>query len=285
MGTDCKTSRLTSKTSLAEATYLSLNIESSIWRKLAIFMRGRRAKIIFNLTSNKQDLFIVFRDFFEKPVIQQFIKEIQDLPSVGQKTIELEIFFNQCLNYYDHLLLIKTSKNQFIEEEISNYLTAHGAASIKHYAFWQIDNDGQNTLNLIIEKCIQIKWNITDMRILYSDLLIQLYHPLNKSTQIWTAGSIFPITFSRDISFWYRCDTNSFDFEKVFQKIWSIFGPSLKSIMLLEKYTKIPNKLWSYCYRLHIQSIDRAINKSLIDHLLSRLKCELESSYDSIKVR
>jgi len=144
-----------------------------------------------------------------------------------------------------------------------------------------------SSLIISIESCLQIIHKLSDTRILHSDYLLEMEN-VNKEeipATILTTKMIYPRMFNRDVSFWAERNVNEMDIELEFSRLaWSLFGPNLISISLKDRYIKSPT-IFSYCFSLKIQSLDRGLNRWKVADMVTRLQEQITEKIPNIKLR
>nr|XP_046909017.1 uncharacterized protein LOC124490538 [Dermatophagoides farinae] len=181
------------------------------------------------------------------------------------------------------------------------------------FGFWSRNESTKRllSLNLLVENCLRIKWNLNDTRILYSkyfhliDLSDHQNHRNEQQNQqiLPTTGSLYPQIFYRHFKFyWQQQQQQQQQFsnnvqtiqneqmeqhlpqKEFFRIIWDHFQPTnLRSIELIDKKFISLNSI-CYCYRFIIQSVDLAMDRQKIDDLITTLGLRLKAQFSQIKI-
>ncbi|OTF72827.1 hypothetical protein BLA29_003762 [Euroglyphus maynei] len=163
------------------------------------------------------------------------------------------------------------------------------------FGFWTRQQSTQRllSLNLLVENCLRIKWNLNDTRILYSKYFhlidISDHHHQNEQFIVATTGSLYPQIFYRNFTFSSHPTHNNDEQKKhlpqsqFFRIVWDHFQPTnLRSIELMEKFLLLDGIC--YCYRFIIQSVDLAMDRQKIDDLITTLGLRLKAQFSQIKI-
>lgn len=188
-----------------------------------------------------------------------------------------------------HFYIISNSigcylNNSYVDDLLTEDLKIQGIS----FGFWSKDENTQKLLclNLLVENCLRIKWNIADTRILYSKYFNLIDNPTNRNQKIATTGLLYPQTYHRDISFWWY-GSQQFEQKEFFRMVWDHFQPTnIRSILLKEKYIKSINPMMiSYCFRLIIESVDLALDRQKVHNLITTFGIQITSKFPQVKMR
>nr|XP_027199662.1 uncharacterized protein LOC113793789 [Dermatophagoides pteronyssinus] len=171
------------------------------------------------------------------------------------------------------------------------------------FGFWSKHNTTQRllSLNLLVENCLRIKWNLNDTRILYSkyfhliDINDHQKNPQQQQQQqhliLPTTGLLYPQIFYRNLTICWQFSSHNnngktkthlpqLEFLRI---VWDHFQPTnLHSIHLIKKIQLFDGIY--YCYRFIIQSVDLAMDRQKIDDLITALCIRLKNQFSQIKI-
>jgi hypothetical protein len=128
------------------------------------------------------------------------------------------------------------------------------------------------TAHINLSLITALKYNINDPRALFSR-----YSKLSGDLSGVTTRSLYPSSFSIDISFWLG---ENYSYEKFVKCCLEVYRFLLVSVNLIEMYEKpVEGKQCriSHCYRIKIQSTDLALSRTKANEFYIKLRAKVAS--------
>lgn len=231
------------------------------------------------------------------PVVRSFTESIEKL--IHEKWPNVTIISSTSndfpTNHYLQFDYISSSDIEFILNQIGEHLSDDLTFKIQNnrltFGSLECASLVSEKLQLHLEPCLFIYRRLKDVRILYSDFLVEMQSPMSgkKPMLILTTKMLYPRLYNRDVSFWMEKlpdgQENEIDVDWTFAQIaGNLLGANLVSLRLKDRYIKSP-LVSSYCFALQIQSLDRALNRWKVAEMLRRLQEQILVKIPNARLR
>jgi hypothetical protein len=214
------------------------------------------------ITSNKltQILFNNNHNLFSNYLVNQLIDELRSV-FINSLSIKCEVDLKTTyFPFVKHWVILEKENDTLLK--LKNYFNSfENLVIVIEREMIQINDIiigfiYDSCVKLSVEQLVNLKWNISDSRIVWSKYLY-----FDKHSHDYRTGSLYYREHSHDISFWIN---HSFSYSNLLETVLDVFGTLLKSIQLIDTYKESDTSRTSLCYRIVYQSVDCA---------LSQLKC------------
>ena len=215
------------------------------------FLFQKRDNIHTNAKHLSQTLLNNDKNLFSNHLIKGLIN---DLKKILNQSLDFETEIDLTTNsfpFVKHWIVVKRNSESVpkLNHYFNDCLIVSEEQLVSNNVI--IGRISSSIVRLSVESLSQLKWKISDSRILWSKYLY-----FDERDKEFTTGSLFYRQHIHDLSFWVNSDSYYY---QLLETILDVFSTLLKSIQMIDKFES--NGKTSKCYRITYESVDSALTQ------------------------
>jgi hypothetical protein len=238
------------------------------------FSFEKRDHLIISSNKLTQILLNNNKNLFSNYLVNQLIDELRSV-FINSLSIKCEVDLKATyFPFVKHWIVLEKQNDTLLK--LKNYFNSFENFVIEREII-QINDTiigfiYDSCLKLSVEQLANLKWNISDSRILWSKYLY-----FDEHNDDYRTGSLYYREHSHDISFWIN---QTFSYSNLLETVLDVFGTLLKSIRLIDTY-EVDSRT-SKCYRMVYQSVDCALSQQKCNKMQELLRNVLNEKLNFI---